>query len=156
MTPSYPRGLPTLWIGATMDIEVLRTSFESFQNGEWTFTERFYGILLSRHPQLRVLFGGEVRRKQQVMLYQALAAIMDHLDDAFWLRTALMRYGARHAEYGVTDEMYDWFGECLLATLAECKGRDWTPHLERAWFDAYKAISTLMKEGAANHESEAS
>ncbi len=27
--------------------------------------------------------------------------------------------GAKHLDYGVTNEMYDWVGECLVATLAE-------------------------------------
>lgn len=130
-----------------MDIEVLRTSFESLDHGEWNFTRRFYENLLSRHPELRALFGTEVQQKQHAMLYQAFAAIMDHLDDAFWLEGALTRYGARHATYGVTDEMYDWFGECLLETLAEVKGHEWSPPLEQAWSEAYVAISQLMKAG---------
>jgi len=130
-----------------MNIEVLRTSFESLNQSD--FPRRFYENLLSRHAELRVLFGNEAQKKQQAMLYQALAAIMDHLDSAFWLKEALRRYGARHAEYGVTDAMYDTFGECLLATLAEVKGSEWTPQLERAWSEAYNAVSELMKEGAA-------
>jgi len=134
-----------------MNIEVLRTSFESLDQGEWRFTRRFYEKLLSGYPTLRVLFGDDVQHKQHAMLYQALAAIMDHLDNAFWLKQALMTYGARHASYGVTDEMYDWFGECLIATLAEAKGREWSPDLEKAWVEAYGAISRLMKAGAAVH-----
>jgi len=131
-----------------MNIEVLRTSFESLDHGEWNFTRRFYQNLLSRHPDLRALFGNGVEQKQHAMLFQALAAIMDHLDNAFWLKQALVRYGARHASYGVTNEMYDWFGECLMVTLAEAKGDDWSPRLEEAWREAYGAISQLMKTGA--------
>ncbi len=132
-----------------METEILRTSFDSLEHGEWNFTRRFYEILLSRHPELRALFGAEVQQKQHAMLYQAFAAIMDHLDNAFWLKDALAKYGARHASYGVTREMYDWFGEALLATLAEAKGREWTPALERAWREAYDAIRALMIAGTA-------
>ena len=82
------------------------------------------------------------------LLHQALVAILDHLEDAFWLEEALKKYGARHADYGVTEERYDWFGECLLATLAEIKGPTWTPQLAAAWADAYRVISGLMKAGA--------
>jgi hemoglobin-like flavoprotein len=32
----------------------------------------------------------------------------------------------------------------LLATLAESAGEAWTPELERAWTDAYGAITQLM------------
>jgi hemoglobin-like flavoprotein len=132
-----------------MNIEVLRVSFESLEHGEWDFTPRFYAILFSRYPELRALFENDMQQKQQTMLYQALAAIMDHLDNAFWLKESLMKYGARHAKYGITDQMYDRFGECLLATLSEFKGSEWTPPLAQAWSEAYDAISKLMKAGAA-------
>jgi hemoglobin-like flavoprotein len=127
-----------------MHIEILRTSFESLDHGDWNFTRRFYEILLARHPELRAMFGVEVQQKQHAMLYQALAAIMDHLDNAYWLKSALAKYGVRHLEYGVTEEMYGWFGESLLATLAEAKGKEWTPELEQAWREAYDAIRNLM------------
>ncbi|MDF2697744.1 MAG: putative hemeoglobin, partial [Labilithrix sp.] len=48
----------------------------------------------------------------------------------------------------VTDEMYDWVGDALLATLAEVAGDAWTPRVAEAWQDAYAAISGLMMEGA--------
>ena len=113
------------------------------------FVARFYTKLLARHPQLRSLLGATVSQRQHAMLYQALVAILDHLDDAPWLEEALKKYGARHASYGVTDEMYDWFGECLLATLADVDDSGWTPQLAAAWSEAYLAISGLMKAGAA-------
>jgi hemoglobin-like flavoprotein len=131
-----------------MNIEILRTSFQSLDHGDYTFTRRFYETLLSLHPELSALFGSGVERKQHAMLYQALAAIMDHLDDAYWLKDALARYGARHAGYGVTSEMYEWFGESLLLTLAQAKGSEWTPALEAAWREAYAAVCALMLAGA--------
>lgn len=94
------------------------------------------------------MFGHNSPQKQQMMLYQALVAVLDHLEDAFWLEDALKKYGARHAEYGVTEEMYDWFGECLFETLAKIEGPAWTPPLAAAWTEAYRIISGFMKAGA--------
>jgi hemoglobin-like flavoprotein len=56
--------------------------------------------------------------------------------------------GAKHVDYGVTDEMYDWVGASLLATLAEACDQDWSPEIADSWASAYGAISGLMKEGA--------
>ncbi len=137
-----------------MDVEILRTSFKMVENREPDLAARVYEILFSRHPQLRPLFGRNSPQLQQRMLYQALVAVLDHLEDAFWLEDALMKYGARHAEYGVTEEMYDWFGECLLAAMAEFKGPVWTPTLAAAWARAYAVISGLMKAGAKERTSE--
>lgn len=37
--------------------------------------------------------------------------------------------GAQHVVYGVTDEMYDWVGESLLATVAEAADDAWNAEL---------------------------
>jgi hemoglobin-like flavoprotein len=131
-----------------MNVEILRASFAMVDNREPPLAAQLYDTLFSRYPQVRPLFGRNSPHTQQRMLHQALVAILDHLEDAFWLEEALKKYGARHADYGVTEEMYDWFGECLLATLAEIKGTTWTPQLAAAWADAYRVISGFMKEGA--------
>ena len=130
-----------------MDVEILRTSFKMVEDREPDLGARVYDIFFSRYPEVRHLFGQNSPRLQQRMLYQALVAVLDHLEDAFWLEDALMKYGARHAEYGVTDEMYIWFGESLFAALAEDKGSAWTPTLAAAWAEAYGVISGLMKAG---------
>ena len=82
------------------------------------------------------------------MLTQALVAVLDHLEDAPWLVNTLHGLGARHVNYGVTDEMYDWVGDSLLATIREVAADDWNDELEKAWGDAYGAIANLMQEGA--------
>lgn len=82
------------------------------------------------------------------MLTEALVAVMDHLEDAPWLASTLKALGARHVGYGVTNEMYDWVGASLLATLAEAGGPYWTQELASAWTKAFGAIAGLMQAGA--------
>ena len=53
------------------------------------------------------------------------------------------------AAYGVTDEMYDYVGDALLATLAEVAAEAWTPEVATQWTLAYGAISGLMLAGAS-------
>jgi len=78
------------------------------------------------------------------MLAGAIAAVLDHLEDAPWLVQTLGALGAKHVGYGVTREMYDWVGASLLATLGEVAGSAWTPELNTAWAEAYGAIVSLM------------
>jgi len=129
-------------------VTLLRTSFEMVVERQPLLVRRFYEILFQRYPQLRSMFGRNSSAVQEKMLTSALAAVIDHLEDAAWLRDTLRGLGAKHEGYGVTLEMYDWVGECLLAALAEAAGTDWSPQLEVAWADAYDAIASLMKEGA--------
>ena len=64
-------------------------------------------------------------------------------------RTTLGALGAKHVEYGVTDEMYDQVGDALLATLAEVAAEAWTPEVAAQWTLAYGAIAGMMQAGAA-------
>ena len=131
-----------------LDAEALRTSLELVASRQPIITTRFYEILFERYPAVRPLFARNAPERQQRMLQEAIVAVVDHLDDAEWLNSTLRGMGAKHVDYGVTAEMYPWVGECLIATLKEIAADDWTPRIEKAWVDAYGAITGLMLEGA--------
>lgn len=137
-----------------LDTELLRSSFDLVIAREPELTLRFYEILFSRYPQVQPLFGRNSRANQAQMLTSALVAVLEHLEDGKWLQSTLSSMGKKHVDYGVTDEMYDWVGASLLATLAEVAGSAWTPQLEAAWTEAYGAISGLMKAGAQDQAAE--
>jgi hemoglobin-like flavoprotein len=131
-----------------LNVSLLRQSFELVTDRQPQVVHRFYEILFERHPQARALFGRNSAAKQEEMLGAALVAVLDHLEDAAWLSATLKQLGAKHVDYGVTEEMYGWVGASLLAALAEVAGKDWTPELAAAWTEAYGAISGLMQSGA--------
>ena len=133
-----------------LNVPLLRASFDLVIERQPQMTTRFYQILFERHPQARALFHRRPIEVQAKMLQEALVAVLDHVEDASWLSDTLRGMGAKHLEYGVTDEMYDWVGGSLLATLAEVAGADWTDEMGSQWGAAYGAISGLMKEGARN------
>lgn len=133
-----------------LNATLLRESFGLVTERQPRLVQRFYEILFERYPQVRPLFGvRHGRDKQEEMLGAALVAVLDHLEDASWLESTLEGMGAKHVEYGVTQEMYGWVGDSLLATLAEVAGDDWTPAHAAAWTEAYGAIAALMQAGAA-------
>ncbi len=128
----------------TLDPTILRDSFELVIDRRPDLTVRFYEILFSRYPELAPLFGRD-RGVQAKMLASAIAAVLDHLEDAPWLESTLGELGRRHVGYGVTAKMYDQVGDALLATLAEVAGDDWTPDVAAQWTLAYGAIAGLMQ-----------
>ena len=132
-----------------LNVPLLRSSFELIVSRQPQITPRFYEILFSRYPQVKPLFGRSSGPAQAEMLQSALVAVMDHLEDASWLQQTLHAMGAKHVDYGVTTEMYDWVGDSLLATLAEHAGSDWNDELKAAWLEAYQAIAGLMQQGAS-------
>lgn len=108
---------------------------------------RFYARLFGRHPQLWPLLGRAIPAQQGALLH-ALRAFLAHLDQPATLRRELHSIGVFHLRFGVTEAMYEWFGVCLLETMAESLGTGWTPRISAAWQEAYGALSATMVEGA--------
>jgi hemoglobin-like flavoprotein len=131
----------------TLDPAILRSSFEIVIDRRPDLTVRFYEVLFERYPHLQRLFSRD-RGAQSKMLAGALAAVLDHLEDAPWLVETLGNLGGKHVAYGVTAEMYDMVGDALLATLAEAAGDDWTPIVAAQWTEAFGAIASMMQAGA--------
>jgi hemoglobin-like flavoprotein len=131
----------------TLDPMILRSSFELVIDRRPDLTMRFYEILFERYPGLKRLFSRD-RTAQSKMLAGALAAVLDHLEDAPWLQETLGGLGAKHVSYGVTDEMYAMVGDALLATLAEVAAEAWTPEVQAQWTEAFGAIASMMQAGA--------
>jgi len=130
-----------------LDAQVLRSSFDLALERQPDLTHVFYRELFARHPAARSLFDRADMAVQEKMLADALVAVLDHLEDAPWLQSTLAGLGARHAGCGVTNEMYDWVGESLIATLAEANGEDWTAAHAARWKAAYGGIVTMMLAG---------
>jgi hemoglobin-like flavoprotein len=137
----------------TLDPAILRSSFELVIDRCPELTVRFYEILFERYPQLQKLFSRD-RTAQSKMLAVAIAAVLDHLEDAPWLEATLGSLGAKHTSYGVTAEMYSMVGEALLATLAEIAAEAWTPVVCEQWTEAYFAIAGMMQVGEQVRPSE--
>jgi hemoglobin-like flavoprotein len=132
----------------SLNPSILRDSFDLIIDRRPDLTLRFYEILFVLHPELEPMFRRD-RNVQAKMLASAIAAVLDHLEDASWLETTLGELGARHTSWGVTNAMYDHVGEALLATLAEVAGEAWTAEVARQWVLAYGAIASMMQAGAA-------
>lgn len=127
--------------------ELLRSSFALVIENNPALTTRFYELLFERYPQAKPLFTRNTPEVQQKMLGEALGAVLAHLEDASWLTTTLKGMGTQHEGYGVTREMYDWVGECLIAAMSEAAGDAWTGDMTEAWAEAYGAICSLMWAG---------
>ena len=111
-------------------------------------TARFYATLFERHPELTRLFGRRSAEAQQRMLLEAIVAVVDHLDDTTWLEGTLRGLGAKHVDYGVTDDMYPLVASALIDTLREASGPRWSSDIAEAWAGALGFVADRMMAGA--------
>jgi hemoglobin-like flavoprotein len=132
-----------------LKVDLIRTSLELVLEREPNLTHRFYARLFARHPEVKPLFGGRSAEQQEKMLQDAIVAVVDHIEDAGWLTDTLGGLGRQHVDYGATEPMYAWVGACLVETLGEVAGDDWSDAHAAAWSEALAAVSQLMLAGAA-------
>lgn len=130
------------------DHEVIAEHLHLISKREPRIAERIYERFFERHPQLEKLFGKFGAAVQQDMLTETLVGAVDSLEEMPWLESNLELLGAKHVEFDVSTEMYDWWANCILETLADLSGSDWTPRLERLWRERMDYICSLMRKGA--------
>ena len=104
------------------------------------FYDRLFEIDVSIQPLFKSVDMAEQRRK----LVQALATVVNGLDNLAQLVPVLENLGKGHVRYGVTDKHYDSVGAALLWTLEQGLKEAWTPAVKDAWTAAYRAVAGVM------------
>jgi len=135
--------------------QMLQANLELIVERDPDLMSLFYATFFKRYPEVVPLFGRNSQSQQEQMLAEALTMLVGHLDDEGFVENTMLAVGRKHLDYGVEDKMYAWVGECLLSTLADVSGDDWTPALEGAWSGVLNAIAQIAIRGAAEARAEA-
>jgi hemoglobin-like flavoprotein len=133
------------------DAEIVRKSFMDFAADADRVAVNFYERLFETDPSLKELFGEDIMNQGR-KLFDALATVIDNIDNLANMRGMLHDMGARHAGYGVRADMYDTVGACLLGTIEEALGADYTPDTAAAWATVFNVIADTMLDGAEGAE----
>lgn len=105
----------------------------------------FYENLFQWHPELRLLFKGDVQA-QKDKFSQVLLVLIKGLNEPRYIKKELKKIGEKHIEYGVQSSHYDLTGAVFLNTIKEFVGEDYTEELDDAMIELYNFISTNMSE----------
>jgi hemoglobin-like flavoprotein len=108
----------------------------------------FYDRLFVLDPSLKPLFKGDMT-EQGRRLMAMIGTAVANLDRLETIVPAVQDLGRRHATYGVQPAHYDTVAVALLWTLGQGLGEAFTPPVKAAWTEAYRILSTVMKEAAA-------
>ena len=129
------------------DLVLVQSTFADVLPRSATLAASFYDRLFTASPELRPLFPDEMSLQRQKLI-EELAAIVDAVSDLPGLIARTAPLGQRHRAYGAKPLHYRLVGECLLASLADQLGEDWTPEVARAWTLAYRLVAETMQQGA--------
>lgn len=141
-----------------MDPEILRSSFAVVERRAEFAVKYFYSHLFRHNPDVRGLFPldfPEDMERQRDRLFAALTYVMERLEDPT-LPGYLRELGRDHRKYLAEPEHYAAVGASLIAAFAAVAGSAWSAEAEKAWAEAYGAITNVMLQGAweAQHEGE--
>jgi len=137
-----------------LDIQMIRDSFSKAKPIAGEVADKFYENLFEIAPPAKALFESVEMDTQKKALMNSLVFVVDNIDKEKKLHDYLFKMGARHFDYGATEDHYPIVGEALLNTLAHFLGDEWTPELEDQWVLAYQAISGMMIEGQRSRSPE--
>jgi hemoglobin-like flavoprotein len=103
----------------------------------------FYQKLFVKAPDVRPLFKPDIN-EQATKLVTMIGYIVARLPQMNELLPEVQRLGKRHADYGTEAVHYEAVGQCLIETLREGLGNDWTPEVQDAWITAYNTLKNAM------------
>ncbi|MET9698296.1 globin domain-containing protein [Streptomyces sp. NPDC006529] len=131
-------------------MRILKSSFAVVERRAEHAVKYFYTHLFWHNPDIRGLFPAAAldMERQRDRLFAALTHVIAHIDDGT-LVPYLRDLGRDHRKFLARPEHYDAVGASLLAALAEASGPAWTPAVEKAWSEAYRAIADVMTAAAA-------
>ncbi|MGH3612667.1 MAG: globin domain-containing protein [Pseudonocardia sp.] len=127
--------------------EIIRTSFAVVEPQADELGKHFYATLFGQAPETRDLFPVtmEVPRSR---LLRALLHVVQMVDRPDELVPFLQQLGRDHRKFGVIAQHYDAVGDALISAIGAFAGNTWTPHVERAWTDAYGIVASAMRTAA--------
>lgn len=135
-----------------MDPAILQESFARLAGRGPELAEIFYARLFAAGgPDIISLFPAHMAR-QRNRLVDALITIVAQAGDMDALAGYASALGRHHRIYDARPEHFPLVGECLLATLAEASGPDWTEEAAGTWAAAYALLSQVMIAGLTEQD----
>lgn len=124
---------------------------------EQIVTDLFYIRYLGRYPELEEHFVGVDMDQQAVLLRMALSVIHQYHEHRYpAAEQYLLVLGRKHARRNISLNLYPEWRDCMLDTLEQMLGDEWSDELEAEWTEAIETASEVMRRGYTDFELPAS
>lgn len=129
-------------------VQLVQESWEKVEPIAPTAAELFYGRLFELAPGVRSLFPDDMT-DQKRKLMKMIGSVVTRLGRLDTVVPQVQALGRRHVGYGAAPGHYDVVGDCLIWTLGQGLGEDFTPELQEAWMAAYGILASTMIDAAS-------
>ena len=133
-------------------IDVIKSTIPLLENAGSAMTVHFYQRLFAHNPELQDIFNmsNQHTGRQQVALFEAIAAYAKNIENLSVLTTAVERIAQKHTSFNIQADHYAVVGHHLIETLRELATDAFTTEVEEAWTQAYQFLAGIF----INRESE--
>lgn len=143
-------------LGVTMltdkHINIIKSTIPLLENAGPAMTAHFYQRMFNSNPELQDIFNmsNQHTGRQQVALFEAIAAYAKNIENLSVLTTAVERIAQKHTSFNIQADHYAIVGHHLIETLRELATEAFTTEVEEAWTQAYQFLASIF----INRESE--
>jgi len=127
-------------------ITTVKSTIPLLEDAGVALTGHFYQRLFLHNPELQDIFNmsNQHSGRQQVALFQAIAAYAKNIDNLAVLTTAVERIAQKHTSFNIQADHYAIVGHHLIETLRELAGDVFTADIEEAWTKAYGFLAQIF------------
>lgn len=137
-------------------IDIIKSTIPLLENAGPALTEHFYQRMFSLNPELQDIFNmaNQHSGRQQVALFEAIAAYAKNIENLTALTTAVERIAQKHTSFNIKADHYAIVGHHLIETLRELASDVFTADVEEAWTTAYQFLAQIFidREEQLYHE----
>jgi len=127
-------------------IQIIKSTIPLLENAGPALTKHFYSRMFSHAPELKNIFNmsNQHNGKQQVALFEAIAAYAKNIENVAVLKSAVERIAQKHTSLNIQPEHYKVVGHHLIETLRELAGEVFSLDVEEAWTKAYQFLAQIF------------
>jgi hemoglobin-like flavoprotein len=123
--------------------QLLQSSWAQMSPHQEDIIHRFFQHLFKSSPELLPLFTNDIM-VQSRQFAGMLNLIINGADQMETIAPSLDNLGKVHRERGIKKEQIQLMEDALIYTFGQELGKEFTPELETAWRESYKAITKSM------------
>lgn len=127
-------------------IDIIKSTIPLLENAGSAMTAHFYQRLFAHNPELQDIFNmsNQHTGRQQVALFEAIAAYAKNIENLSVLTTAVERIAQKHTSFNIQADHYAIVGHHLIETLRELATEAFTTEVEEAWTQAYQFLASIF------------
>lgn len=126
---------------------LIRTSWAAAAADPAMAAQLFYGRLFRVRPDLRALFGEDMRLQGR-KLTDTINFVVDNIDYPETLQEPVRALGERHLGYGASADDYNDVGSALIWTFGQLLGAGFSDAMRDAWLKVYTDLAQEMTQVA--------